>query len=225
MHLELPKERLHSLKDFSKHYLMIVLSILTALGLEAWIEHTHHRHAAAEAGAKIEAEIQQNLAEIRRVREHDAARLRELSALRDALSSDLKAHVPDEVIHRHVRQATPHGLYLDYRWPMLRREAWDVTVANQSAGWIESERLRNYSTIYAMQTLSGTIQAQDIPMVLDGPRMIDAMLDVQADDYQPRELLRVVNQMAGAASELVNMLDNLTKKIETNLPADQRPHA
>ncbi|WP_153242627.1 hypothetical protein [Frateuria defendens] len=33
MHLELPKVPLHSLKDFLKHYLMIVLSILTALGL------------------------------------------------------------------------------------------------------------------------------------------------------------------------------------------------
>ena len=46
MHLELPRTRLQSLKDFIKHYLMIVLSILTALGLEAWIEHVHHKHAA-----------------------------------------------------------------------------------------------------------------------------------------------------------------------------------
>ena len=35
MHLELPNVRLQSVRDFLKHYLMIVLSILTALGLEA----------------------------------------------------------------------------------------------------------------------------------------------------------------------------------------------
>ena len=44
---------------------MIVLSILTALGLEAWIEHTHHRHAAEVAGAQIEAEIRANLEGVR----------------------------------------------------------------------------------------------------------------------------------------------------------------
>ena len=64
MHLELPKARVESLKDFLKHYLMIVLSILTALGLEGWIEHTHHAHAAETARAQIEAEIRANLAEV-----------------------------------------------------------------------------------------------------------------------------------------------------------------
>ena len=53
MHLELPRVRIHSLKDFIKHYLMIVLSILTALGLEAWIEHAHHAHAAEAASRPI----------------------------------------------------------------------------------------------------------------------------------------------------------------------------
>ena len=48
MHIELPKIRLHSLREFATHYLMIVLSILTALGLEAWIERVHHERAAAD---------------------------------------------------------------------------------------------------------------------------------------------------------------------------------
>jgi hypothetical protein len=225
MHLEIAKAKLHSLKDFSKHYLMIVLSILTALGLEAWIERTHHRHAAAEASARIDAEIKQNLAEIRKQRTHDEARLAELKALFDLLKHDLDAHASDEVIHRHVRAALPDGLYLDYRRPVLRREAWDLAVANQSAGWIEGERLRGYSTIYAAQNSTDATLAQDIPLVLDGPRMFDTMLGVDTDDYQPRELLRVVNQMQGATHEVVNMLDNLTKRIEANLPEDQKHQA
>lgn len=223
MHLELPKVPLHSMKDFAKHYLMIVLSILTALGLEAWIEHAHHRHAAEEAATRIDAEIRQNLADIRKMREHDAARLRELEHLRAVLSADIKGHAPDEVIHRHVREAAPDGLYLDYRWPVLRREAWDLAVANQSAGWIGDERLRSYSSIYAAQATSASILAEDIPMVLNGPRMIDTMFDVDAEDYSPRELLHVVNQMAGAAHEVVSMLDSLAQRMEANLPA--KPHA
>ena len=46
MHFEVPKVKMHSLREFLQHYLMIVLSILTALGLEQWIEGAHHRHAA-----------------------------------------------------------------------------------------------------------------------------------------------------------------------------------
>jgi len=223
MHLELPKMPLQSMKDFAKHYLMIVLSILTALGLEAWIEHTHHRHAATEASARIDAEIRQNLADIRKMREHDAMRLRELEHLKAVLSEDIATHASDEVVHRHAHEAVPDGLYLDYRWPVLRREAWDLAVANQSAGWIDDERLRSYSSIYAAQATSASILAEDIPMVLNGPRMVDAMLDFDTDGYSPRELLHVVNQMAGAAHEVVGMLDNLTQRIEANLPASRHP--
>lgn len=223
MHLELPKVPLHSMKDFAKHYLMIVLSILTALGLEAWIEHAHHQHAATEASARIDAEIQRNLADIRKMRDHDAARLRELEHLKSVLLADIKAHASDEVIHRHAHEAAPDGLYLDYRWPVLRREAWDLAVANQSAGWIDDDRLSRYSSIYAAQMTSASILAEDIPTVLNGPRMIDAMLDFDADDASPRELLHVVNQMSGAVHEVIGMLDTLTQRIEANLPAQRHP--
>ena len=65
MHIEPPNTRLATYKDFAKHYLMIVLSILTALGLEAWIEHAHHAHAAEAASLHIRTELQANLADVR----------------------------------------------------------------------------------------------------------------------------------------------------------------
>ncbi|MGO4700949.1 hypothetical protein [Dyella sp. 2RAB6] len=222
MHLELPKTRLHSLKDFAKHYLMIVLSILTALGLEAWIEHAHHKQAAAEASARIDAEIQQNLAEIQRISEHDQARAKDLAHFRDVLAADIKAHASDETIRQHAHANAPEGLYLDYRWPVLRREAWDLAVANQSASWIDNDRLRAYSSIYATQAASLSNLAADIPLVLNGPRAMDMGLDFDNDDYQPRELLHVANQMAGTVHEVVNMLDGLHKRIEAALPADKQ---
>ena len=222
MHLELPKTRLHSLKDFAKHYLMIVLSILTALGLEAWIEHAHHKHAAEEASVRIDAEIQQNLAEIQRVLEHDRARMEALAHLRDVLAADIKAHASDETIRQHAHANAPDGLYLDYRWPVLRREAWDLAVANQSASWIDNERLRAYSSIYAAQTASLNNLAADIPLVLNGPHAMDMGLDFDNDDYQPRELLHVASQMAGTVHEVVSMLDGLHKRIEAAMAADKQ---
>ena len=219
MHLEFQKVRLHSLRDFFKHYLMIVLSILTALGLEAWIERTHHRHAAEEASLRIDAEIQQNLAELQRVLQHNRTRMRELEHMREVLSADLKTHASDETIRQHAHANAPDGLYLDYRIPVLRREAWDLAVANQSAGWIDSERLRAYSAVYAAQAASASLLASDVPMILNGPRAVDVELDFDDDDYQPRELLHVVNQLAGTTHEVVNMLTNLQDRIETSTRA------
>lgn len=213
MHLEFPKVRLASAKDFLKHYLMIVLSILTALGLEAWIEHAHHRHAAETASAQIEAEIQANLAQIEQARAANQARTEELARVRSGLIHDLQQGVADASAIAHAKTLMPNGLFLDLRWPVLRREAWDVAVANESAGWIEGPRLRAYSTVYAVQEASAAMQANDLDLVLDGPRMNDAMVDLQAGRLAPQNMLHVVNQMAWATRDTAHILENLAAKV------------
>jgi len=209
MHLELPKVRLDSLKDFLKHYLMIVLSILTALGLEAWIEHAHHEHAARIASAQIEAEIHTNLAAIDRARTHDLARAQRLGQVRDALQHDIQAGLPEAAIYRHAHELLPDGLYLDVRRPSLRHEAWDVAVANQAASWIDDERLHRYSAAYAAQDWGIGTMTQDTTLVLDGPRMNDAMLDFGSDRMPPLDLLHVINQMANDLGEAAQTLSNV----------------
>ncbi|HEV7777172.1 MAG TPA: hypothetical protein VGO76_09915 [Luteibacter sp.] len=219
MHLELPQGALESTKDFARHFVMIVISILTALGLEAWIEHTHHRHAAETASVGIEAEVRLNLEDIRKVRGHDTERMKALEKLRDSLVQDIRDNAAQSTIDQHVHAATPDGLYLDWRWPTLRHTAWDVAVANQAAGWIDSDRLAHYSSVYTFQQKSDTVMAEDLPTVLNGPRMGDAMTDLQTGSVPPRELLHVVAQMAALMNEAVHNLDSLEKKIVTELPA------
>ena len=51
--------------------------------------------------------------------------------------------------------------------------------------------------------------------------MVDMQLDFDNDDYSPRDLLHVVNQMAGTTHEVVNMLISLRRRIEQNMPAKQ----
>lgn len=213
MHLEFPKVRLESLKDFFKHYLMIVLSILTALGLEAWIEHAHHQHAAEMASTQIEAEIHANLAQIEQARAANHARSEQLGRVRARLIEDLQRGVANASAIAHARTLMPSGLFLDLRWPVLRREAWDVAVANESAGWIEPPRLRGYSTVYALQEASSAMQSNDLDLVLDGPRMNDAMVDLQVGRLAPREMLHVVNQMAWATQDAARILESLASKM------------
>lgn len=224
MHLEIPKVRLHSIKDFLKHYLMIVLSILTALGLEAWIEHAHHAHAARIASVQIEAEIRANLAAIDRARAHDLARAKLLGTARDALLQDIQAGLAQAAIYRHAHELLPDGLYLDVRRPSLRHEAWDVAVANQAAGWIDDERLHRYSAAYAAQDWGIGTMAQDTALVLDGPRMNDAMLDFGSDRMPPPELVHVINQMANNLGDTAQILDNVRRDLAAAVAAAPGVH-
>jgi len=219
MHIELPNITLESFKDFTKHYLMIVLSILTALGLEAWIEHVHHAHAAATASAQIETEIRKNLDTIAQSEAYDLRRMQALDKLSDGLQHDIQAKLPAAAIMQHVHTSLgPDGLYLDLRTPTLRHEAWDVAVANQSAGWIDAANLRRFSTIYAAQAHFASTMADDKLMVLDGPRMIDAMIELRSNGIQPGELLLVIHQMATVDSEAVDNLRFLATAIRKALP-------
>ncbi|RCS29656.1 hypothetical protein DEO45_10905 [Rhodanobacter denitrificans] len=179
MHLELPKVRLESFKDFAKHYLMIVLSILTALGLEAWIEHAHHVHAAEVASLRIDAEIRSNLDAIDSSLTQDARQVKRLAAIRDSLIQDFKAHAPEAIIAQHIQSQVSAGNFnLNLNWPTLRHEAWDVAVADQSASWIDRERIQRYSAVYANQRDVGIGLSTNLALAMDGPRMIDTLTDL-----------------------------------------------
>ena len=144
--------------------------------------------------------------------------MRSLEKLRNQLETDVESHATITVVQQHIRQLAPDGIDLDWRWPVLRREAWDVTVANQSASWIAVDRLRSYSAVYAAQEASTRLIFMDVPSIFDGPQMQNALLDARTGDYQPRELLHVVNQMCGVASEATHALQGLAQRIHTAAP-------
>jgi hypothetical protein len=223
MHLELPKVRLESLKDFFKHYLMIVLSILTALGLEAWIEHAHHAHAAETARAQMEAEIRTNLAEVRSSIAKDASRAKALEAIRDALFEDFQAHASDEAMSRHIQSLVKaDGYNLNLSWPTLRHEAWDVAVANQSASWIDDARMRRYSAAYAAQRDFTHALNANLALLINGPKMIDTITDLRTGNVQPREFLHVISQMYTMLDQAQGSLDTLQKPLEAALADSKR---
>ncbi|MDO1527584.1 hypothetical protein QMK61_01960 [Fulvimonas sp. R45] len=225
MHLELPKARLESFRDFAKHYLMIVLSILTALGLEAWIEHAHHAHSAAEASARIEAEMRANLDQVDRALAQDGRRAERLAAIRDGLQQDFKAHVPEATIVQHIQaQVATKNFNLNLKWPTLRHEAWDVAVADQSASWIDKDRMRRYSAAYASQRDVSTSLNMNLALVMNGPRMIDMLTDLGSGDVQPRDFLHVVSQMATMLDQAQQNLETLQRHLRDALPTPVAAH-
>lgn len=218
MHFEIPKVPMHGFKDFAKHYLMIVFSILTALGLEAWIEHAHHVHAAEAASAKIEVELEANFADIQRARDTDAERLVALQQLNDYLINAVKSGTDAAMIKQHIDAKTAGHFYLGLQLPKLRHEAWDVAVANQSAGWINAGRLRRYATIYAYQNNFERGVSFNTSVNLQGSKLNDSDADLRAGTVQPREIMHTVNSMVSSMGDTVTALDSMKRAFRRELP-------
>jgi uncharacterized coiled-coil protein SlyX len=218
MHIEPQNTRLESFRDFAKHYLMIVLSILTALGLEAWIEHTHHTHAAAASSARIEAEISTNLIQTEESLQKDSAQLKRLTAIRDAVSGDIKAHAPDETIRQHILALTRDNFDLNLNFPQLRHEAWDVAVADQSASWIDRERMQRYSVAYASQRDTLSMLNENTSLIMSGAGMVNTIADLGTGDVQPRDFLHTISQMRAMLDQTTQNLRLFEDRLKAALP-------
>jgi hypothetical protein len=216
MHLELPRVSLHSMKEFASHYLMIVVSILTALGLEALIENAHHRHAAEAAREAIVAEIRQNIEGVHDAVDKDRKRLVPLEQFGDTLRKALVDGVPAPRVSAIIAQHVQAGIDVGLHYPELHREAWDVAVANQSASWMDATELRRLSAAY---TWPASDRASDLALFFDAPRFVSAITDARVGAADPREFLRVLDQAAAALRSTVNRYEAIEFSLKQALVA------
>jgi hypothetical protein len=206
MHLEIPKIEKHSFRDFAKHYLMIVLSILTALGLEQWIESLHHRHAAEYASAQINAELKGALNDIQTSLNIDESKVVPLEALKKAITEDVQHGLSNQDINKHI-QAMSDQFVLSINWPTFPTQAWDVAVANQSAAWIDVEKQHRYASAYASMRDLSNWTIHSATLALDAPRMVDLRTRIRlGKDVDPIEFLCVLQQMINSSRETIGQL-------------------
>ena len=220
MHLELPNTRLASFKDFAKHYLMIVLSILTALGLDAWIEHVRHAHAAEQASQHIRTELLANLADIRTSIKANQNLIAPLRQLNETVAEDIHGNLPAATINQHI-QAQKNAFRLSINWPTFSSQSWDVAVANQSASWIDSALLRRYSQAYADLRETSDWISHDGTVLLDVPTMerLQTRVDFGAP-VDPMEFAGTVRQMLHTSVETQSHLQQLENHLVTALGKD-----
>ena len=217
MHFEVPKVKMHSLREFLQHYLMIVLSILTALGLEQWIEGAHHRHAAEYASAQIDSELETMLGDIQAAIQTDEKKLAPLIAIDKAIHDDVQKGLPDAEINKHIRELNG-GFRLSINWPAFNTQAWDVAVANQSATWMEVARLHRYTAAYAAVRDAASWTTHNATVALDAPRMIDLQTRISLGrDVDPVQFLSVSQQMINSSKETIAYLQDASKPIKAAL--------
>lgn len=211
MHVELPKSK--TLKEFGGEYLMIVISILTALGLEQVLEAVHHRHLAHEASDRIEAELRTSVKEINNVLAHNEHDLKQIETVRDALREGILAKTDDKVLMARFKGEWHGALILGIHIPALRHEAWDAAVANQAVTWIEAEKLQRYATAYAniRDVHAMTVSPSTF---LDGPRYMDAVSNFQLGLATPTDMYRTLTQVQSGYGGIDGNLRSLLKEID-----------
>jgi hypothetical protein len=190
MHFEVPSLP-HSLREFFSHYVMIVVSILTALGLEAAVERLHHRHAAEAAQQAVETELRNNLADLRDSDRKNLQRLGPLKQLNNELLKDFDDGVPLTQIKQKMVERAKAGIDFGVFYPSLQHEAWDVAVANQSASFMEPEMLRRLSAAYASQR---EVNQASLTVFVNVPAYLNAITDARVGAADPHEFLRSIRQ-------------------------------
>lgn len=194
MHVEIPKSKFSSFKEFAGEYAMIVVSIATALALEHGVQSYHHKHEAELAAQRMDKELRANLAEIDKAGKHNSEQAQKLAKLCDTLLKDMQAKTPDSVTMQHFRAQTAEDFGLSLLTASLSRDAWDVAVANQSASWLDASALQRYSGAYsAIRDAQGTGSVGFIFM--NGPEMLRTMSDLQLGTITPRNLYYSMRQM------------------------------
>lgn len=210
------KKTVRPVRHFLGEYLMVVVGVLTALALEQWVMHINHRNDAANAATRIEAELHHNLAVIRHNSAINEAHYKQLAAIRDAVTRDLKAHRPTAEIASYIL-AHKNDLYLDLRWPELRHVAWDVAVANQSIGWIDTPQARRYAAAYADMRKADQMKQADMSLIMRDAHMVAMMTDLETGYVEPRKDLHTISSITETLHDTINMLDQLDEELSANL--------
>jgi hypothetical protein len=209
---EFRKTYVHSLKEFGGEFLMVVVSILTALALEHGASTLHHRHAAEASRHAIQQELKANRDETRKIVADGETRLKALIGLKDRLRMDMRAGLPPARFHRDYVEKLD-GNAFGLAMPTLRREAWEVAVANQTATYIDSADLRRYTAAYSAQRdiqgmNTGILNLMDLPSVV----RFAAGVDLGHDN--PEDLLKLLNHNIYAGALLRDNLKECLSKLE-----------
>ncbi|WP_332853952.1 hypothetical protein [Duganella sp. S19_KUP01_CR8] len=219
MHFEVPKAK--TIKEFGGEYLMIVISIATALALEHGVQTLHHRHLAHEAAVKIDAEIQVNVKELDEALSHNNDQLKKIQLAREQLLAGIKDKVDGQLLIKQLTQQ--HKLGLSVMTPSLRREAWEVAVASQAVSWMPQQQLERYSGIYANMRDVQSISSSGGNNFLNGAAMLNTVSDIQMGEGDPKAIYRMLTQMISAYSSTDGNLQELRDKLAKS--AQDAPHS
>jgi len=222
MLFDIRKIEVRSVREFAREYVMIVVGILTALGLEHAVTNREHAKSAAESRERIVAELRSNLADLSDSRAENLRQLKPLVTLFTDLKSAVKAGESREQLADKIYEQAGH-LQFAFSVPSFRHEAWDVAVANQSATYINADALRRYSAAYATERDILNVNGSMGSNLLQGSRFYDVLLDVSMRRTDPTEFLKAISQAIATLNATIGSMGQVEKELEAALAAEPSP--
>jgi hypothetical protein len=212
MHFEVPKAK--KFKEFGGEYVMIVISILTALALEHGVQTWHHGHLAHEAADKMNTELRGTIKDVSAALVHNERKRKELHEVREQLLAGIRAKTSDAELMKRFEQEWAEKMRLDMDTPSMHREAWDAAVANQAVTWLPREQLENYAAAYGAIRDTSTSTYNGALMFLDAPRLLDTFSKARMGTANPQEIYLLADRMATAYDNLDSNLKTLNKLLQ-----------
>jgi hypothetical protein len=220
MQVETPHHPPSSLRGFLQQYAMIVLSILTALGLEQVVVSQHNASTARASRVRIEAEISGFVTDLKGSVRTNQARLKKIDDVLTQLDAKLKDGNPDNATIQPLAQQVMDELGINL--PSYERDAWDSAIADQSASHLGSADLQRYSEIYANELFS----FEETKLLLAGDyvrRISDTKLRYRIGKLDGQTLAETLTLVALAGQDIVNHQEKLIQLIEGGQREDDMP--
>lgn len=211
MHFEVPKSK--RLREFASEYVMIVISIATALVLEHVVQTQHHKHLAEEAAQRMQTELRATLAEVEKVSQHNKEQIALNDKLRAAVLKDILDKVPDKTAMQNFFSASKGTFNLSIQMPSYKHEAWDVAVADQSASWMKPDDLQRYSSAYSAARDSQQLATVGMSF-LTGSDYLKIFSELKMGTSNPRDVYQMLSRMSFCYEQINNSLRDLKEQLD-----------
>ncbi len=214
MHVEPPTHAPTNLKELGIHYVMIVLGILTALGLEAGFEALHHHKLARQTIEQVEVELRTNLAESRQTLKQNRESMEQLNGV----YAEVKKLIEQG-------QAKPAALYtlltgklrISVSMPGLRRDAWDTALADQALIHMPVKDLRRLSEAYTSQRDAQQSIQTTFSSIASFSRLTDATVDAEFGRGDPVDLLKALHSYHLTLNAVISVEQELERQLAQSL--------
>src|SRR5579862_7150727 len=127
----------HSAREFLKEYVIIVVGVLTALGAEAVVQNLHEQRLSAEARDAVRAEINLDLANLKR------------RALKQPCVDRRIAEMSDFIAKAEAGQPFSRPLTIGVPGRLTAyTERWDAATAGGRTSLLSTDEQRDFARVY-----------------------------------------------------------------------------
>lgn len=191
-----PEHGIHGIRDFFIHLLTITAGLLIALGLEAAVEASHHRHQREEAEATIRQELTDNRKEVLDRQTDLKTEIADLVAVLTYIDGRL-ANRPMDVSKLHIQLSEGP----------LKDAAWRTAAATGVAAYMNYSTAEGFAECYKEQEQYELMEERTLEAYLN----IESFVAVKKPDQLSNDDLRAAQPIVRQALADLGALRDISR--------------